>query len=73
MHYSCTVIIIILTDCTVAEFQCLNGFCADMDRICDGRNDCGDSSDETAPHCVALREYCNNEAMCTYMCQHAML
>uniref|UniRef100_T1JCM1 CUB domain-containing protein n=1 Tax=Strigamia maritima TaxID=126957 RepID=T1JCM1_STRMM len=32
--------------CRISEFFCDNGQCTGLDRFCDGRNDCGDKSDE---------------------------
>ena len=37
--------------CQDTEFQCSNGNCVDSRRTCDGRNDCGDGSDEAPAQC----------------------
>ncbi|XP_072118280.1 enteropeptidase [Mobula birostris] len=38
--------------CSTAEYQCRNGQCLAMGKLCDGRRDCEDESDEH--HCVRL-------------------
>lgn len=35
-----------LETCSETEFTCENGRCIDVRRKCDGRNDCGDNTDE---------------------------
>ncbi|XP_015200656.2 complement factor I [Lepisosteus oculatus] len=35
-----------IKNCTNFEFRCVNGKCIDLNRTCDGTNDCGDRSDE---------------------------
>ncbi|XP_062447283.1 apical endosomal glycoprotein [Rhea pennata] len=37
--------------CEAEESACERGSCAPRDRFCDGTDDCGDGSDEAAPHC----------------------
>ncbi|XP_011559939.3 uncharacterized protein LOC105390349 [Plutella xylostella] len=39
------------TRCRISEYQCGNKRCIPMNRVCDGSNDCGDSSDEPR-HCT---------------------
>ncbi|MBN3303814.1 complement factor I [Amia ocellicauda] len=41
------------TDCSAAEFKCVNGKCIKFNHTCDGLNDCGDHSDEVC--CKACR------------------
>uniref|UniRef100_A0A0N5AAP5 Ig-like domain-containing protein n=1 Tax=Syphacia muris TaxID=451379 RepID=A0A0N5AAP5_9BILA len=38
--------------CPPTEFQCLNGECVSTDLRCDGVNNCGDNSDESADHAL---------------------
>lgn len=33
-------------DCSGEKFECPNGKCINQTSVCDGRNDCGDRSDE---------------------------
>lgn len=37
--------------CGVTEFSCRNSRCVRLDHYCDGRDHCGDNSDEP-PHCT---------------------
>ena len=32
--------------CPTEKFQCSNDKCLNASRLCDGKNDCGDNSDE---------------------------
>uniref|UniRef100_T1JBM9 CUB domain-containing protein n=1 Tax=Strigamia maritima TaxID=126957 RepID=T1JBM9_STRMM len=36
----------VVISCRISEFFCDNGRCIGLDRFCDGKNDCGDKSDE---------------------------
>ena len=36
----------VLTGCSGSEFQCDNNNCIPSSQVCDGNNDCRDSSDE---------------------------
>ncbi|XP_060688816.1 enteropeptidase [Hemiscyllium ocellatum] len=38
--------------CATTDYQCRNGSCISMDRLCNGHQDCEDGSDEN--HCVRL-------------------
>lgn len=40
-----------LPACRISEFPCKTNKCIRLDRYCDGRDDCGDKSDEPA-HCT---------------------
>ena len=40
-----------LPACRISEFPCKTNKCIRLDRYCDGRDDCGDKSDEP-PHCT---------------------
>ena len=37
--------------CNKGEFNCTNGHCISASNKCDGKNDCGDNSDEELPSC----------------------
>lgn len=37
--------------CPLTQFRCSTGRCVNLNMFCDGRNDCGDNSDEPA-HCT---------------------
>lgn len=39
------------TRCRISEYLCTNKKCVPVNRFCDGKNDCGDSSDEPR-HCT---------------------
>lgn len=34
--------------CPLTQFRCATGHCVNLNVFCDGRNDCGDNSDEPA-------------------------
>lgn len=38
-------------DCPITQFRCSTGRCVNLNAFCDGRNDCGDNSDEP-PSCT---------------------
>ncbi len=40
--------------CLMSQFRCATGRCVNLNVFCDGRNDCGDNSDEPAQ---CTREY----------------
>lgn len=41
--------------CPLTQFRCSTGRCVNLNVFCDGRNDCGDNSDEP-PQCTRKRE-----------------
>ena len=50
MSRKCLSILHILVSlCDDGEFKCSNGHCVDLADICNGKNDCGDGSDEILP------------------------
>ncbi|KAK7085076.1 hypothetical protein SK128_006277 [Halocaridina rubra] len=51
-----TTVNMVLTTCSREEFTCNNGTCIDMNRRCDGENDCGDDSDENCGMLMPLPE-----------------
>ncbi|GFY46973.1 uncharacterized protein TNIN_66361 [Trichonephila inaurata madagascariensis] len=42
-------------ECNFGQYQCLNSVCVSRKELCNGRNDCGDNSDE---------EYCSTSGSC---------
>ncbi|KAG8173700.1 hypothetical protein JTE90_014405, partial [Oedothorax gibbosus] len=50
--------------CPPTEFQCSSGTCLDRQRVCDGKKDCSDASDE-GKHCSDL---CGNST-CSQKCR----
>ncbi|KAI8502505.1 CUB and sushi domain-containing protein 1 [Branchiostoma belcheri] len=48
IDYSCESVI----GCGSDEFQCANGDCIDTRLLCDGKDDCGDGSEESADICT---------------------
>lgn len=52
MHWLvCTCILTATTVlcCRQSEFQCANGRCVTLNKVCNAFDDCGDGSDETRP------------------------
>ena len=43
--------------CPVSEFTCENLRCVPKDRVCNGKDDCGDKSDEK-PNCTRKSFFC---------------
>ena len=44
--------------CKISEFPCRGGaLCLPLDKYCDGRDDCGDASDEPK-YCTGNSNYC---------------
>uniref|UniRef100_T1I525 Uncharacterized protein n=1 Tax=Rhodnius prolixus TaxID=13249 RepID=T1I525_RHOPR len=41
-------------ECKLRQFRCNNTKCVQLSWMCDGENDCGDNSDETAPQCAGF-------------------
>ena len=39
--------LILCSECTHKEFECVSGQCVSMSQVCDGYHDCFDRSDET--------------------------
>ena len=53
-HVVC--ITVFLIECYENEFMCDNGFCILNRQFCDGKDNCGDQSDENVPECIAFRK-----------------
>ena len=64
--------------CRSDEFTCNNGKCTSMNWTCNGRDDCGDSSDEIdchniRPECKSSEILCGDGLQCiskTKKCDH---
>lgn len=53
--------------CRISEFACKGGkLCLPLDRYCDGRNDCGDQSDEPK-HCTGKLNDSFRNLGCIYL------
>lgn len=52
------------TECLLRQFKCKNGRCMQLVWMCDGEDDCGDNSDETAPECTIPRTCGADEYTC---------
>ena len=52
--------------CSVGQYQCHNGNCTLTTHICDGRDDCGDRTDENICHheCPDNQFKCRNNGRC---------
>ncbi|XP_065372377.1 uncharacterized protein LOC135964186 [Calliphora vicina] len=48
------------SQCTSNDWACDNGQCIQDDKLCDGKVDCLDRSDEIAENCIQLHETCQN-------------
>ncbi|KAF6216068.1 hypothetical protein GE061_000406 [Apolygus lucorum] len=46
-----------IKECSLRQFQCTNGRCVQQKWMCDGEDDCGDNSDETAPQCSGVEVF----------------
>ncbi|KYN09650.1 hypothetical protein ALC57_18170, partial [Trachymyrmex cornetzi] len=60
MHWLvCTCILTATTvlSCRQSEFQCANGHCVALNKVCNVVDDCGDGSDETRP-CSRELNFC---------------
>lgn len=49
------------SECPLRQFKCNNGKCIQLAWMCDGTDDCGDNSDETAPQCTSLLYECRED------------
>ena len=65
--------------CSPDEFECANSLCVDVRRKCDGRDDCGDGSDEVG--CGECRDVvslcrcvsCRVDASCHVTMSHVVV
>ncbi len=58
--------------CPLTQFRCATGRCVNLNVFCDGRNDCGDNSDEPA-QCTRKWNTKNNKSIANcfpFMCFH---
>ena len=49
VNYSFNIFSFNSANCSFGEFRCSNDKCIDSSKLCNGFNECGDMSDETAP------------------------
>ncbi|XP_023705770.1 very low-density lipoprotein receptor isoform X4 [Cryptotermes secundus] len=50
--------------CSLRQFRCNNGRCIPLTWMCEGEDDCGDGSDESAPECHVSRTCSDAEFRC---------
>ena len=48
-----------LLPCSTSEYSCRNGHCVRQEQLCDGKNDCGDASDEISNCGKGMVSYSN--------------
>lgn len=62
--------------CLPDRFRCGNSKCIPVALLCDGRNDCGDNSDEYAKNCINKcgkdKYQCPNEGKCPSSTLHCI-
>ncbi|XP_037822845.1 LOW QUALITY PROTEIN: modular serine protease-like [Lucilia sericata] len=55
------------SQCSNSDWSCDNGQCISDNKLCDGKVDCGDRSDEIAENCIQFHVICQNSTFrCTY-------
>lgn len=50
----CFFTVFTMGECSLRQFKCNNDKCVQLTWMCDGEDDCGDNSDETAKECTGM-------------------
>uniref|UniRef100_A0A8D8WWG1 Uncharacterized protein n=1 Tax=Cacopsylla melanoneura TaxID=428564 RepID=A0A8D8WWG1_9HEMI len=61
-------LVVLSTGCRISEYGCRNHRCVRLDQYCNGRDDCGDKSDEPK-HCTVCNRTFYGEVDNTYQIQ----
>lgn len=56
--------------CPLTQFRCATGRCVNLNVFCDGRNDCGDNSDEPAQCTRKSKETIAAAAAAIFICKN---